>query len=89
MPDGARLKVHVQPRASLTELAGLHGDALKVRIASPPIAGAANRELVRFLAQVLGVPRSSVTIVSGLGSRRKTVLLQGVTPEAVRTRFGL
>ena len=51
--DGVRLTLHVQPGASRSELAGMHGDALKVRVAAPPVDGAANRELIRFLAAQL------------------------------------
>ena len=82
--DGVRLSVHVQPGARRSELAGRHGDALKVRIAAPPVEGAANRELIRFLAEVLGVPRRRVLVVAGLGSHRKVVVLSGVSLEAAR-----
>lgn len=75
-----RIDVHVQPRASRTECAGLHGGALKIRLAAPPVDGAANDELVWFLADRLGVPKSRVTITSGLSSRRKTVVIQSVPP---------
>ena len=50
----ARLIVHVQPRAKRSEVVGRHGDAIKVRLAAPPVDGAANEELVRFLAEALG-----------------------------------
>lgn len=78
-----RFEVHVQPRASRTELAGLHGGALKVRIAAPPVDDAANRALVQFLAQCLGVARRSVRIVAGETSRTKVLEVDGVTPEQV------
>ena len=74
----ARLVVHVQPRAKKSEVAGRHGDALKVRLQAPPVDGAANEELVRFLAEALGVARRSVTITGGLTSRRKTVEIEGL-----------
>jgi len=67
------LHVHVQPRASRTEVAGPYGDAVKIRITSPPVAGAANEELLRFLAARLRIPRSALAIVGGASSRRKTV----------------
>ena len=86
---GVRLALHIQPRASRTELAGLHGGALKVRVASPPVAGAANLELVRFVARLLGVARSSVELVSGMGSRRKGLLVHGVSVEEARRRLGV
>jgi len=86
---GVRLLLHVQPRASRTELAGRFGDALKIRIAAPPVDGAANEELVRFLAETLGVRAGAVEILSGETGRRKTVEVRGVTIEAVAGRLGL
>ncbi len=84
-PDGIRLTIQVQPRAAATDLAGLHGDALKIRVSAPPVDGAANEALVRFLADVLGVPRSAVTIAHGLSGRRKIVSVTGVgVAEAAR-----
>ena len=81
-PTGIRLSLHIQPRASRTELAGLHGGALKVRLAAPPVDGAANAELCGFLAELLGVPRTAVVIRQGEGGRRKVVDVAGVTREA-------
>lgn len=86
---GIRLTLHVQPRASATEVAGLHGDALKLRVASPPVDGAANEEIVRFLAERLGVPRRQVTIISGATGRRKTVAIAGVEAELAGRALGL
>ncbi len=76
--SGIRIAVQVQPRASKTEVAGLHGEAVRIRLAAPPVDGAANDALVRFLSDLLGVPRSAVTISSGLSARRKTVLVAGL-----------
>ncbi|HVS78216.1 MAG TPA: DUF167 family protein [Steroidobacteraceae bacterium] len=78
-----RFEVHVQPRASRTEIAGLHGGALKVRVAAPPVDAAANRALIAFLAESLGVPKRSVRIVTGETSRSKLIEVDGVTPEQV------
>ncbi len=78
---GIELLLHVQPRASRTRIAGEHGGRLKVQLAAPPVDGAANDELVRFLAELLAVPRRSVALVSGEGSRDKRVAVAGVTPE--------
>jgi uncharacterized protein (TIGR00251 family) len=75
--------VYVQPRASRTELAGLHGEALKIRVAAPPVDAAANRALVEFLAACLGVAKRSVRIVAGETSRTKLLEADGVTPEQV------
>lgn len=72
---GWLLAVHAQPGAKRSEVAGLHGDALKVRVAAPPAEGRANDALIAFLADALGVPRNSVTVVKGATSRRKTVLV--------------
>lgn len=85
--DGAVLTVHVQPKASRTECVGIHGEALKIRVAAPPIGGAANEELVRFLARELSVPSSAIRIESGAGGRHKRVALKGVTAEAVSARL--
>ncbi|HEU4587741.1 MAG TPA: DUF167 domain-containing protein [Gemmatimonadales bacterium] len=86
---GVRLRVHVQPRASRTELAGQHGDALKVRVAAPPVDGAANDALVRFLADVLGVARSAVSIEAGGTGRSKVVRVAGVGLADAARRLGL
>jgi uncharacterized protein len=83
----ARLVVHVQPRAKKSEIAGRHGDALKVRLQAPPVDGAANAELVRFLAESLGITRRAVTIVGGLTSRRKTVEIEGLGAEDLAARL--
>jgi uncharacterized protein (TIGR00251 family) len=82
------IDIHVQPRASRTEVVGRHGDAIKIRIAAPPTDGSANEELVRFLAKTLGVKRSAVTIVSGMTSRRKRVAVEGVALEQAVRRLG-
>jgi uncharacterized protein (TIGR00251 family) len=79
-----RVAVHVQPRASRSEIVGLHGTALKVRLQAPPVDGAANEALVRLLAEALGVPRGSVRVVAGATSRAKTVEVGGTTVAAVR-----
>lgn len=86
--DGVRLTIRVQPRASRTEVAGLYGeDALKIRLAAPPVDGAANRELVEFLATMLDVAKSAVVIERGKSGRLKTVAVAGV--DAARARAGL
>jgi uncharacterized protein (TIGR00251 family) len=76
---GVRFDVWVQPRASRTEVAGTHGDAIKIRLAAPPVEGAANAELVAFLAKQLGVPRSAVRIVKGERGRNKVVEIEGIS----------
>ena len=78
-PEGAVLTVHVQPKASKTEYAGIHGGALKFRVAAPPVEGAANEALCTYLAGLFGLPKKSVVVQSGHSSRRKRVLLTGVS----------
>ena len=79
-----RVAVHVQPRASRSEIIGQHGAALKVRLQAPPVDGAANEALVRLLADSLGVPQRAVRVVAGATSRSKTVEVDGTTVGAVR-----
>jgi len=83
----ARLRVHVQPRAKRSEVAGRHGDAVKVRLAAPPVDGAANEELVRFLAEALDLPRRAVRIVSGLSARQKVVEVDGLSAADLERRL--
>lgn len=67
------LVLHVQPGAKRTEVAGVHGAALKIRLAAPPVDGKANAELLRFLAEAFGVPLRNVTLQRGETSRAKVV----------------
>ncbi|MDF2446739.1 MAG: hypothetical protein K0S46_1975 [Moraxellaceae bacterium] len=71
--DDVILVIHAQPGARQSEFAGLHGEALKVRLAAPAQEGKANRELCRFLAAAFGVPLASVTLLNGESSRHKRV----------------
>lgn len=81
---GVRFRVRVQPRACRAEVAGPHGDALRVRLTAPPVEGAANAQLVALLADRLGVPKSAVTIARGAHGRSKVVEVAGVSPAAVK-----
>ncbi len=83
------MRLRIQPRASRTELVGLHGDALRIRLAAPPVDGAANDELVRFLAHLLGVPGRAVEITAGHSGRQKTVDVAGVDSMAAARALGL
>ena len=80
--------MHVQPRASRSEIVGLHGDAIKIRLAAPPVDGAANEALVELVARSLDVTRSAVRIVGGASSRAKTVEVEGTTAAAVMRLAG-
>lgn len=73
-----RLQVQVMPNAKRTAVAGMHGDALKIRLQAQPIEGKANEALVRFVAEVLNLPKSGVSVSHGQTSRRK--LLEIVAP---------
>jgi uncharacterized protein (TIGR00251 family) len=78
--DGKLLfRVHVTPRASRSEIVGEHNGALRVRLAAPPVEGAANEELIRTLASAFGLPTRTVEIVSGHSSRVKQVRVTGAT----------
>ena len=81
---GATLSLHVQPGAKKSECAGLHGEALKIRLAAPPVDGKANRELCRMLAELCGVPKSAVDLISGQASRGKTIKVTGISPGQLR-----
>jgi uncharacterized protein len=83
MPPAISIGVYVQPRASKTELAGLHDGLLRIRLAAAPVDGAANAALAVFIADKLGIAKSRVRIVSGLTGRRKVVRIDGVTAAAV------
>ena len=85
--DGSLLRLHIQPRASHPGPAGRHGEDLKLRVAAPPVAGRANREVVRQVAAMLGLPRSRVRLLSGQGGRRKRVLLEGIEPAEAEKRL--
>lgn len=84
---GVRFSVRVQPRAARTEILGMHGDAVKIRVAAPPVEGEANEELVEFLAKQLGVAKSAVRIARGQRSKQKLVEVAGLDPEALRSRL--
>lgn len=81
------LTIHVQPGAKAAGVAGTYGDALKIRIAAPPVDGRANEALLDFLASRLGVPRRAVSLVAGESSRRKRVRVDGATADAVVARL--
>lgn len=81
------LTLHVQPGAKRTELAGLHGDALKIRLAAPPVEGRANEALLKFIAGLFDVPVRQVELKQGGQSRHKIVAITGskVVPESLPT----
>ena len=82
--DGIVLNLHIQPRASKNEVCGVQGNALKIRLTSPPVDGAANKLCREFLADLLSVPKSAVEIISGETSRHKRVRIADADPERLR-----
>ena len=76
-------RVQVAPRSSRSEIVGEHNSALRVRLAAPPVDGAANDELIRVLARAFKVSRSAVTIISGHTGRLKQVSVEGVSESAL------
>ena len=82
--DGVEIEIWAQPGASRTRIAGEHGDRLKIQIAAPPVEGAANEELVRFLKKLLRAP---VELVKGAQSRQKTVRVTGLSLAEVKAKL--
>ncbi|HEU0188474.1 MAG TPA: DUF167 domain-containing protein [Gallionella sp.] len=82
------LTLHVQPGAKRSEIAGLHGDALKIRLAAPPIEGRANEALLKFIAGIFAVPVRNVELHQGTQSRHKVVAITGslIDPESLISR---
>ncbi len=78
--DGWLLSIHIQPGAKRSEVVGVHGEALKIRIAAPPLEGRANAALEAFIADALGIAKSKVSVVKGLQSRQKTVAVPAAVP---------
>ncbi len=73
------LSIHVQPKASRTRIVGLHGDAVKLCITSPPVDGKANAAVIQFLAKLFKIPKTAVTLASGVASRDKRLILAGIS----------
>lgn len=86
LPDGqVVLRLHVQPKASKSRIVGLHDGCLKIAVAAPPVEGKANKAVVRFLAEIFGVPARDVVMTSGAQSRKKLVVVIGQDASAIRT----
>lgn len=86
---GSRLEIKAIPNAPRSEVVGWLGDALKVKVHAPPVEGKANEALCAFLAETLGLPKRSVTMVQGTASRRKLVQIAGRSLEELRDRLSL
>lgn len=83
--ENITLTLHVQPGAKRSEIAGLHGDALKIRLAAPPVEGRANEALLKFIAKLFDVPLRQVELKRGEQSRHKVILVQRsrVEPDSI------
>ena len=82
--NGIRLSAIIQPRSSKNEVTGIYNNALKIRLTSPPVDGAANKACIRFFSKLLGVSPSEITIVQGFSSRNKTIEVIGLTEKQFR-----
>ena len=85
--SGASFQVKVHPRAKKNAITGEVGDALKLALTAPPVDGRANEACVAFLAEVLNVPRSSVTIAAGENSRNKVICVRALSAAQVEERL--
>jgi uncharacterized protein (TIGR00251 family) len=85
----ALIQVRVIPRARRTEISGRRGDAILIRLAAPPVDGAANDALIAYLADRLGLPQRQISIARGATARDKTIAIDGLTPADVARRLGL
>ena len=83
----AKISVRVQPNADKNEFMDFTGDVLRVKVAAPPVKGKANKELLAFLSQVLGVGKGSLTIVKGHTSRSKVIAIDGLSQEDIIKRL--
>ena len=81
------LRVLVQPRASKNELAGIHGDCLKIRVTSPPVEDQANKKLCAFLSKLIGVGKKQVEVVGGHKTRVKKVMISNTSMDEVRKKL--
>ena len=84
--DGTVLNIYVQPKSSKNMISGLHNNALKIKVMAPPVDGAANKMCIKYLSKVLGIPKSSLSIISGESSRLKKILIDNIIEiEKIRT----
>jgi uncharacterized protein (TIGR00251 family) len=84
---GVTFAVKIHPRARKNAITGELGNALKISLTSPPVEGRANEACIEFFANLLKVPRSSVTIASGQSSRQKVIRISGLSAEELRRRI--
>lgn len=88
VPEGTRLRVKVQPRASSSEIGEPLGDTLRIRVTAPPVDHAANEAVLELVADRLGIRRGDVRLIRGQMSRQKVLLVTGLAPAEVHARLG-
>jgi uncharacterized protein (TIGR00251 family) len=88
-PNGISFHIRVQPKSSCSRIEGMQGDALKLRVSAPPVAGAANKACIGLLAEALGVAKSSIEVASGQSGRSKKILIRCNPAAASRLRQSL
>jgi uncharacterized protein (TIGR00251 family) len=88
-PDGLLIRLHVQPRAKKNEISGVHNGALKIRVTAPPVDDAANRAVIEYLADRLGISKSKLVVLSGARSRDKNLRVYGISPEEFQNQLGI
>ena len=87
--DQAIVHLHIQPNAAKNRVAGLHDGCLKLAVASPPVDGKANKEVLHFLAGLLGVSPRKLSIKTGLQARRKQVVVEGLSALQIRAKLAV
>ena len=86
--DGVSFEVRVQPRSSKTEISGIQDGILRVRLTSPPVDGAANRQCIELLSRKMKIPKRAIRIASGAGARRKRLKILGLGVEEMKNILG-
>ena len=85
--EGLTVRLHVLPRAKRSEIAGLHNGALKVKVMAPPVDDAANRAIIEFFSELLGISKSNLKILAGTKSREKVLQIKGLSLVDFMARF--
>jgi len=86
--DGIKLEVKVQPRSSKNQIIGEYEGALKIKLTAAPVEGEANQALIKFLADLLSIPKRNIVLVKGESSRNKTVIVKGINKEKLLKKIG-
>jgi uncharacterized protein len=82
-----KISVKITPNSGRNEIAGLSGEVWRIKVAAPPEKGKANKELIEFLSEILGIRKDKITLIRGLTSHNKVIAIDGLSPEAISARF--